>query len=263
MSKLSKCQKCSQVEKLYSQISKLTDLNPTNKVNQLFSKLVSLAISDIYEHTLHLQKQTHLQQICSQSEYLLERFWANKIAISSDPPVTLTTFPYYQNYLDLVQLEFFSLKGCTQHQIHHFLFVGGGPLPLTAIILAKEYGVSVTVLDYDHDACLASKLLISKLGLQNQINIINQDGSSYLDYGKYDVISVAALAGTDDTVKKNILLQIKSNAKPKTHILARSAWGNRQLLYKSIDRQLYEIFTPIIEVHPQNHVVNSVIIMST
>jgi len=263
MSTMQTCKKCSKVETLYREISGLTDLSPSTTVNRLFSELVSLAISDLERHKLAISKLNHLQQICSASEYELEKYWANRIVNSKNPKLELVKFPYFQNYLDLTKLEYFSIKGCTEHEVHHYLFVGGGPLPMTAIVLAKIYGVRVTIIDYDKQACKISEELISKLELGDLIYIVNQDGAVFNDYGKYDVVFVAALAGIDKNIKANILKQIKLTSRPDTHILARSSWGNRQLLYKSLGKEVYKMFTPVIEVHPQNHIVNSVIVMKT
>lgn len=263
MSKVSKCRDCSKIEELYSQITSLTNLQPSKEVNSLFSELVSLAISDSKKHLLSPKKQSHLRQICALSEFELEKYWAKRIIDDTNPKQMLLNFPYYKNYQDLTKLEYFSIRGCSNHEVHHYLFVGGGPLPMTAIILALEYGAMVTILDYDSEACQMSRKMISGLGLDRQINIIYQDGSTYKDYNKFEVIFVAALAGIDKNVKLRILKQISEYSRKNTHVLARSAWGNRKILYRPVDKEIYKLFTPVVEVHPQNHIVNSVVVMKT
>src|ERR1700690_2118580 len=105
------------LKSLYNQISKLQDLKPNKKTNELFSKLVSFAVSQ-KKNKLTSKELSKLQLICSDAEYELEKFWASKIIASKHPKEESKKFPYNKNYKKLTQLEWLSLLGCTKHTAH-------------------------------------------------------------------------------------------------------------------------------------------------
>ena len=247
---------------LYNQIINLKTLKPNSETNKAFSDLVAYTLDPKNIKSLNDQQISKLQEICSKSEYELEKYWALKILESKEPSKKIKEFPYYNNYLKLTQMEWYSLLSCTDHSKHNILFAGGGPLPLTAIILATTYVKKVTVLEVDNEAYIMSRELINKLGLKDKVKITKADASEYDNYAQYNTIVVAALAGIDKKVKKKILQKIRDNSPLDSHILARSSWGLREILYRPIDKDLYKMFDPVVEVHPQNDVVNSVVIFS-
>lgn len=251
------------IKTLYKRIVKLGNYKPSKKVNLLFSKLVkeSLILDD--KKSLKTKELTNLQRICSLSEYELESYWANKIVKSKSPSNILKKFPYFSNYVKLTKMELYSLVSSSEHKNHSILFIGGGPLPLTSIILATNHDKRITILEKDINAFNISKKVIGKLNLSKMINIVNVDATYFDSYHKYNVIVVAALAGISKNSKELILRKIKENSSKETHILARSSWGSRKILYKPIDKKLFKLFKTEIEVRPHNDVVNSVIIFKT
>jgi nicotianamine synthase len=248
--------------RLYQSIMALHSLVPGDEVNSLFSELVSKVIHNQIDRTqlssLEIQR---LQETCSQSEFELEKYWSQRILESNNPLGMLESFPYYKNYLDLSRLELYTLKGCVHHHIQTVLFVGGGPLPMTAIVLAIHFGLCVTILDSDESAVYLSRQLIEKLDLTQKIEIQHEDGATYQNYQGSSMIFVAALAGIDTMSKNNICKQIKAQSQPGTYILARSSWGVRNLLYKPLSTTWYNFFEPIIEVRPHHDIVNSIVIL--
>lgn len=244
---------------LYSQITSLKNLAPSRKINKLFEELVKTALSES-TNTLSSKKMARLQLTCAKAEYELEKYWALKIINSKNPRIEILKFPYYANYEKLTQMEWFSLLSCTKHKSHKAAFVGSGPLPLTAIILASKYKVKTTILDIDEDAVGISMKLIKKLNLEKKIIVKNADGAKFEKYSKFNLIFVAALAGVNAKTKENILKKIRNDTKKGTHILARSSWGMREILYKPLDQKIFKILKPVIEVRPHNDVVNSVVI---
>lgn len=246
---------------LYIKITTLNDLSPSEKVNFLFSQLVEKSLEEGDKNTTLTKSETaKLQLICARAEYEMEKYWAKRILEAIDSNNELLKFPYYSNYEKLTQMEWFSLLSCTKHIKHKAIFVGSGPLPLTAIVLAKKYTSTVTVLDVDKEACELSRKLIKKLGLEKKIRVINEDGVNFESYKEYNLIFIAALAGVDIKTKENILKKIRKDTEKGIHILARSSWGMREILYKPLDKKLFKLFKPIIEVRPHNDVVNSVIV---
>lgn len=251
------------INKLYKDILNLDSLKPTYKVNKLFSSLVSYVLDPNNKNTLKETELEKLQEICSRAEYELEKHWAKKIIESDNPLKTLRKFPYFSNYRKLTQMEWFSLLSCTTHKTHKVVFVGGGPLPLTAIVMAQQYTDKITVLDIDETACELSSQLVRKLKLDKKIEIIKTDASKFENYKNYNAFVVAALAGANMNSKRKILQKIKKDSPKLSHILARSSWGLREILYKPLDKKLYDIFEPVIEVKPKNDVVNSFVIFNS
>lgn len=134
-------------------------------------------------------------------------------------------------------------------------------MPLTAIMLAREFGVFSTVIDCDKAAVELSKKVINQLGLAAMIKIRHVDAREFEDYERFSVIFVAALAGLLPTDKENIFLRIKQKAKKETHIIARSSWGNRKLLYRPLSSDTYRYFEPVLRIDPYTDIVNSVVIL--
>lgn len=251
------------IRNIYNKIIELEDLSPSPLVNEIFTELVDLVKQLDSTEELTIKEISNLQKICAESEYLMEKYWANEIINAPKPLEKLREFVYYKNYLDLTKLEWLNISACNVHSWHDIIFCGGGPLPMTAIILAIEFDLNSTVLDIDRDACILAQKVIQKLGLGNKIKIINSDASKFSNYGQFNTIFVAALAGIDSKTKKKILNKIKTDTEPHTHVLARSAWGGRKYLYKPIEKEEYANFNRILEIHPNNDIINSFLIFST
>lgn len=250
------------IRSLYTQIVELESLQPGPKVNRLFGDLVTTVVNNSYEPiTLTKTQTTKIQQLCGYAEFLLEQHWVEKMLKEKDINKALASFPYFGNYEDLTQLEWFTLRGLSKNKLENTIFVGGGPLPLSAILLAKYYGQQVTILDIDKKAIELSRILINRLGLSKLITIIHCDGQTFKEYVDYSVIFIAALAGLDTKIKTTILNEVHKQAKPDTYIITRSSWGMRKLLYKPLSKHLIKKFKTLVELHPHNHVVNSVIIL--
>jgi nicotianamine synthase len=246
---------------LYNQITQLEDLSPRPATNRLFSELVTFALSQ-ERGDLTRGEVLKLQKICSSAEYELEKFWAQKILAAKNPHAALMKFPYHKNYAKLTQLEWLSLLGCTSHRAHRVVFIGGGPLPLTAMLLAQVYGLQVTILEKEKEACLISRKLCAALGLQKSVRIVQADAQSFTGYGKFNTFFVAALAGLDSKVKRTIIAKIQKAAPAHSHVLARSSWGSREVLYRPFNLKDHRV-SAIVEVRPHNDVVNSFYIFHT
>ncbi|HWA52384.1 MAG TPA: nicotianamine synthase family protein [Patescibacteria group bacterium] len=238
------------MQKLYNEITNLDNYLPSEKVNRLFSTLVENTLKE-EKNNLNKKQIENLQKVCSSAEYELEKYWSQK---------NIYKFPYFENYLKLTKLEWFSLKSCSVHKKHKILFVGGGPLPMTAIMLAKIYRQKVTILEKEKEAVDLSSSLIKELKLQNKIKVIQVDALDFEGYKNFNAIFVAALAGINSNIKDKILEKIKKQTLKNTHILARSSWGARRILYKPLSKHSFKIFKPVMEVKPMNDIVNSFVI---
>jgi nicotianamine synthase len=246
---------------IYEELSNVADLRPSEAVNALFARLVRVALSpEVQAHDLSCDDVARLQALCGAGEYELERFWVEETLAAADPPAALRRFPYFQNYVNLTRLEWSSLTACQRHRSHSILFCGGGPLPLTAILLARNYGIRSMVIDNCPDAVELSTRLVEALGLGGAIEIVHADARAYGSFEDYNTIFVAALAGVDDAAKADIFRRIRLEAPEDAHVMARSSWGNRTLLYRPLPRTIYDELVPVAEVRPPGDIVNSIVI---
>lgn len=249
------------IRDLYNKILKLEDLSPSDEVNTLFSALVSESINPETVHDLNESEISKLQRISAESEYLMEVHWVKRIIQSNDPKQELENFWYYKNYVDLTKIEWMGLESCCDTSKHDdVLFMGSGPLPLTAIVLAKFYGCKISLLDVDEYALELSKKLIKALKLESKFQFIHSDATKFIAYERYEVIYVAALAGLDNDSKNLIVKNIRQFANAESHIIMRSSYANRTLLYRPLDERILNELKPLIEIRPHNEVVNSVFI---
>jgi nicotianamine synthase len=100
---------------LYNRICSLQSYFPSEEVNALFFQLVEFVLDDSMSHDLSDQEISHLQNICSQAEGEMEKYWVKELVSGSKK---LEDFWYYSNYVKLTKLEFFALQGCSHH-VHH------------------------------------------------------------------------------------------------------------------------------------------------
>lgn len=250
-------------EQLYTQISNLDSLIPSAKVNMLFSRLVSYAIDENNKTSFEPTQIINLQQRCMEAECEMEKYWAQRVIDSGSPEETLKDFPYYNNYQRLTALEWANMSQFYKPQDRaKALFVGGGSLPLTSIVLAEKHQVESTIIDFDLEAVANSTQLLNRLGLSDRVRIHYADGQTFNGYGDFPAIYLAAIAGFTEQQKATIFAKVKHDAKPDTLILARTVHGNREWLYPKLQDHLFSGFSKLVEVHPHDDIVNSFVIMS-
>lgn len=247
------------IREIYEQIRALENFKPSRRVNKIFSNLVDIVLNGNDPIDLTSYEITQLQKICARAEYELELFWAKRILSSSDPLAEMSKFPYIENYKKLVKLEYSCLQGCSAHIEHKAVFVGGGPLPLTSIVLAMDYSVKSTVVDSSNEACQLAQRVVNAIGLNNQVSVKLGKGEQF-DYKNFNVIFLASLAGVDVNKKNQILNRIATTSPKNAHILVRSSEGRRVLLYPRVDEFYSSYFKPALKVNPLNEVVNSFLI---
>lgn len=240
-------------------IKSLASFEPSNEVNKIFSDLVNYALTTKDNINISREDFEYIQKSAALAEYELEKYWVRQLL---DNNKKLEDFVYYDNYIKLTRIEWSSLLACKLHRNHNVLFVGSGPLPLTGLILARDYGCHVTLMDISDEAVELSKKLVSKLELTGKINVVNFDALSFDKYLNFDVIYLAALAGISKGLKKKILNKIKTDSSEKVHLIARSSFGNREILYKPLTDNDIDGFKIDLEVKPHNDVVNSFLILS-
>jgi len=251
---------CLSLTEVYQRLSTYTDLSPTHTINSLFSTLVSYALTSkpipVPEAVIQ-----NIQHIASRGESALESYWSTRIAKSKDPWLELLKFPYIGNYKQLISLEWKIVQNCANHDNHSILFCGGGPLPISAILLAHIYHQSVTVIDTDLEAVKQARALIDSMKLNEYISVIHADIHSYTSLSTYSLIYVAALVGKNDAEKEAVFSHLKNSVSPNTHILTRSSWGNRTLLYPPLPQTIQKLFQTYSEFVPSAPIINSVVLL--
>lgn len=257
------------ISQLYQRLTELEDLSPNPEVNSIFSELVAyvLTLSDLEPEKAEELVRTmvddsqivELQRICGLGEAELEKYWARALISGQQE---LADFPYYQNYIDLTQLEMRLLNTeDTTWCDSPVLFIGGGALPMTAIMLAYLEGISSTIIDLDPVAIDLARKVINQLGLSHLISIQHSDGADFSDYESYKTIYVAALAGLDDESKRLIFQQIASQISGQQLLVARSSWGARQVLYRQLPDLSEFGLQQMLKFDPRDGIVNSVVIL--
>ena len=114
--------------------------------------------------------------------------------------VELTDFQYYQSYVRTIESESQLMGKPSQ-----ILFVGSGPVPLSAILFARKFPQArIDVLDVDQMALITGAAVASKAGVffGRQIAV---DAAKFPGYGRYDTVVLSMEAGPTDETKRAVL----------------------------------------------------------
>ncbi|MBE3001579.1 nicotianamine synthase [Nocardiopsis sp. HNM0947] len=244
------------------------DLRPCPEVDAAFGHLVDLCtvVDD------HLTEQLmaapavdtlldSLRTVSARGEGELERAWARRVIAADDPWAELARFPYLDNYRRLVRFELAGLDAVGAEHPRSAVVLGAGPLPLTALVLAQDHGVHVTAVDNDAEACDLASALHEALG--TQVHTVCTDAASAVDLpatASCDAVLLAALVGTDSGAKRTITRALSTAMRPDALLITRSAHRLRTALYPSVSPDDLCGFTPLVEMHPCDDVVNSALI---
>jgi len=137
---------------------------------------------------------------------------------------------YYQ---DVIQKEIV-LANITKDD--HILCIGGGVCPFSAILFHQKTKAKVTVIDNNIDCVNKSRKVIKRLGLDEFIQIICQDGScETLSIADYTVIHFALQVNP----MENVFAYIEKNATPGTRLLVRRPKARLGRLYSCLLKDLY------------------------
>lgn len=248
------------------------DLSPTNQVvtniiNQLSLQLRSHYLPEeiklILSNEYILLNQKKLQDKLSEAEFLVELSVSREIVKSkSSASDVLTKLPTWSIYKSLVSQELSMLRQFIRQDGHAeklpIIFVGSGPMPLSAIILHLLSDVEVICLEMDSVAYEASCFLLERLGLADKVTVVMENGSQF-DYSSYSRIFVASLVRNKLEVLEQI---IRTTSDPI--VAVRTAEGIKQIMYEAIDEsQLNKQGWRIVErTYPEeNLVINSTLFL--
>ncbi|MBE9373718.1 nicotianamine synthase [Saccharopolyspora sp. HNM0983] len=246
------------------------DLRPSAETNAVFGRLVELCISaeqevagDVLAHPDAPALLDSLRRLSAEGETLLEEHWAGALAEADDAWTVLNHFPYLGNYRDLVRLERAAAAAGGVDDLGTVAFLGAGPLPLTGLVLAHEHGVRVVNVDRDENACALAAAATEALGLSDRVSTVQADAAEAArreDVAGADVVALAALVGADHAEKRPVLDALAARLHRRTRLLLRTAHRMRTALYPAISADELHGFRPLLELHPHNEVVNSVLV---
>ncbi len=144
--------------------------------------------------------------------------------ILSGKEITLDNYLLNERFERLVKRELSLLNGDTPQRV---LFVGSGPLPISAFHMQKLIKRPIDCLDRSEPAVEISKDVIERLGFDDSIRVFNGLGETF-DISDYDVILIALLASP----KRRILRNLRKKAAPNCRILCRTSFSLRTLVYE-------------------------------
>jgi len=249
---------------LHDRLDSLDSLAPSPYVDALFANLVQLCCS-YRDNAVFGSSDVHalgpsLRRLCARGEYELELQWAVRVADAPDPVLELERFPYRANYSKLVALEVHSLLGLGYAEFRNVAFIGSGPLPLSAILLAERGGWAVDNVEREAEAYGLAVKVADRLGLGHALRFHHCDALEFAALERFDVIFLAALVGTNRTEKRTLLAHLATRMRPGAVLLVRTADNLRTMLYPRVRLEDLAGFAPKLLLHPLHDVVNSVII---
>lgn len=144
----------------------------------------------------------------------------------------------------LIGLYALYYKGLVEKEVHmghispgdKVLCIGGGPLPCTAMEIARTTGAKVDVVDTCSIAVGISRNIIKHRGLDEQITIRLARGEE-LNCSDYTVIHVARQVQP----RHEVLANIRKNARRGARIILRLPHQSLQLLYQTLDRRCWHV----------------------
>ncbi len=170
-------------------------------------------------------------------ETKLEIEFANKIiSINANSQQEFKTYLLYKRFVGLIQNEIKLADITSQDKI---LFIGSGPIPITAILLHKLSGCEVDCCEKIEESAVLSKKVIEKLGYGNYINVINKEGAK-VNYSDYTVVLIALLAKPKDLLLKETWDSVKKGVR----IICRTSNLVRQAFYETTNESLFNIYQP-------------------
>lgn len=133
-------------------------------------------------------------------------------------------YPLYARFERLIEREVNLLNG---YKPKRLLFIGSGPMPITALCLQHRLKTQIDCLERYPEAVSESKLVMKKLRMEGAINVFQGLGEDH-DMSQYDVILVALLAKP----KKAILQNILQHSNDDVRIICRTSDNSRHVFYE-------------------------------
>ena len=183
----------------------------------------------------------------------LETENARAILESEDPWNTLESFHFYNRYQGLLKNENQLVKFTSDQKV---VFIGGGPLPLTLILLNKIYNARCVSIEILPEVAELSQQVIKKLGLESEIEVICGDETA-LEGIDYTVVMVAALAEP----KERVFSSLWDTVDIFTPVIYRTYTGMRAILYSPVTENATRGFHKEVMILPTGKVNNTSVLI--
>jgi len=257
-----------EVFEIYSSIKDLKDeeilQDPSNHLIPIFQRLDHLIALNVYDKSgeailfdyvfnLAFDAITRFRSLYTVK---LEIEHAHSILESRDPWEMLTNFNYISNYLKLSLTEF---QGAGLKPGDNVVFLGSGPLPLTLIVLCHWHGLKGIGIEQDPDRAELSRKVLEKLGLSDQIEIINGDQLTLPLKTRSELIMIAAQAEPKKEIFNHLAKVLPVGTKLSYRIYEK---GLRRLLDTFYLFELPEQFEEYLRVQPEPPVNNTVVFVT-
>jgi hypothetical protein len=183
----------------------------------------------------------------------LETEQALAILEAEDPWKIIESFHFYKRYQGLIKNENKLVKFSTDETV---IFIGGGPFPLSLILLNKFFGCKCISIEIIPEVAELSKKVISKLGLSSDIEVLVGDEKLLKDID-YDILMVAALAEPKEKVFANIWGLVDTS----TPIIYRTYTGMRAILYSPVTEKATRGFHKEVMILPTGQINNTSVLI--
>jgi nicotianamine synthase len=242
---------------------------PSFKLNQLMKRIASISKSDC-DASASIQILDSIKDILpsfweiqSEAESLLEKDWANAVINSSTPQETMENFPYYQGYNLLVKNEVIAIQSVLSERLKALIFIGSGPLPISAILLAQKYNYHVVCIDSDIEAIKLASQVVQKLGLKTSVSFLHMNAFN-LEKLPQDMqcVYVAALVGITSAEKQSVFQELAKQMNSNQVVCVRSSENLKALHYLPVDPDDMKPFIIRKKSYPPAPVVNHSLIAS-
>lgn len=243
------------IDDVFEVLKGAEDLSPRNfEIDASLTKLVSMCLMPqpdsittavlASEHVKQLSRP--MWQFLSEAEFEMESWWAQHFLSEALTLEGTKAFWYRQNYQELTELELSHLEsighrpGQKASNSDHLVFVGGGPLPFSAMEYSLQTGgirhVKITIVEQNLGAVRLSRALLKQLGFKN-IQVEHATGEQF-DYKGVTHLVLTALVQNDEQVIRRAMESTK-------HAIAvigvRSATGLRSILYAPLDFDMKKV----------------------
>ena len=233
------------ITQTFNMLARQTDLSPRNVnvtrgLSRLVEEIVAAEEKDmdkerVLKDPTVMAIRPHLLDLLSRAEYEMEMYFSTLLGAEDRLTLNdLSRFWYRDNYHALIAQEVKGLQTHTDFPVllndpRPAVFVGAGPLPLSAVDLYLRLGKKCVCVELDPAAAKAGQNLIDKLGLSHVITYVQADGQD-IDYGAYSLVMVASLVSR----KEEVFRRIRDTAGDAI-VAVRSAEGLKTMLYEPVD----------------------------
>ncbi|MHC1756687.1 MAG: nicotianamine synthase family protein [Methanosarcina sp.] len=253
---------------IYAQVKSLGETevlgNSSPELYSVFKRLDKLTALDIDEKSIEVILENpdfdHLMTEISRFRFLynlkLETEKGKSLLESSNPWETLHNFTFYPNYLQLARTEY---TGSGLRPGACVFFLGSGPLPLSLVVLCREYGLSGIGIEQDGKRASLSREVIACLGLSESIKIIERNHFSMPLEMRCDLYMVAAQAEPKKEVFEHLAKNLSEGSKVSCRLYEK---GLRRVLDGSSLFELPSGFEEYLRVQPELPVNNTVVFLN-